>query len=217
MTKQKIVVVDDHVLLRDAVCTMINQFENFMVTGAASSGADLAANLKRFQEPDILLLDLNMPQMDGYETANWLFKNYPDIKIIILSMHDFDIAMMRLLKVGVRCFLRKDIHRNEFQIALESVAEEGYYFPNKTTGRIASFMKGCRDITEEQQCDFLTTRELNLLKLVCSDMPYKEIADRLNLSFRVVDNCRNDLFTKLNIKSRVGLAIYAIKNGIVSF
>lgn len=211
-----IILADDHILLRDALASLISQFPGFRVTGVAANGLDVMDLMKSGSKPDIIILDLNMPQMDGYETTSWLASHYPDVKILILTMYDSDIALIRLLQEGVRGFLKKDIHPDELRNALETVVDEGWYYANRTSGKIASLFRRNNDAPTNLQRNLLTDKEIAFLKLASTDMTYKEIAIELHLSTRVVDNYREALFEKLDVRSRVGLAIYAVKNGIVT-
>ncbi|MES2850906.1 MAG: response regulator transcription factor [Bacteroidota bacterium] len=216
-SRQTIILADDHILLRDALASLINRFENFKVIAVASNGTEVLDAIKAGEIPDIIILDLNMPKMDGYEVTKWISFYHSQIKILILTMYDSDIALIRLLQEGVRGFLKKDIHPDELRNALETVVEHGYYYTNSTSGKIAALFKKNKGETSGLQKNTLTETEIDFLKLASSDMTYKEIAMQLNLSTRVVDNYRETLFDKLGVRSRVGLAIYAIKNGIVSF
>ncbi len=166
--------------------------------------------------PDIIILDLNMPLMDGYENSQWLSEHYSGVKILILSMYDSDIALIRLLQHGVRGFLKKNINPDELRFALETVVNHGYYYNNNTGGRIASLFNKTGHGNLMLEKSMLKENEISFLKFCSSDMTYKEIAIRMGISTRVVDNYRDALFEKLNVKSRVGLAIYAMKNGIVT-
>jgi two-component system, NarL family, invasion response regulator UvrY len=215
--KQSLILADDHILLRDALANLISNFPGFSVTGLASDGKEVMACFEKKGAPDIIILDLNMPNMDGYETTRWLAQNYPEVKILILTMYDSDIALIRLLQEGVRGFLKKDINPDELRHALEIVVEQGYYYTNTTSNKIAALFKKGKGEASGLQKNSLTETEIEFLKLASTDMTYKEIAMQLNLSTRVVDNYREGLFEKLNVRSRVGMAIYAIKNGIVSF
>jgi len=215
--KKTLILADDHILLRDALATLINNFDHFKVISVASTGAEVLDSINAGNKPDIVILDLNMPVMDGYDTAHWLAQHHPEIKILILTMYDSDIALIRLLQEGVRGFLKKDIHPDELRYALEIVEEHGYYYANRTSGKIAALLKKNNGAQTGLEKNTLTDKEIEFLKFVSSDMTYKEIAMKLHLSTRVVDNYRETLFEKLEVRSRVGLAIYAIKNGIVRF
>lgn len=212
-----ILLADDHVLLRDALSTLINGFEGFRIIGVASNGYEVQKIMSEGQLPDLIILDLNMPEMDGFETTRWLAQQHPEVKILILTMYDSDIALIRLLQEGVRGFLKKDIHPEELRHALQTVVEQGYYYTNSTGGKIAALFKKNKGEPSALEKQSLTEMEIDFLKLVSSDMTYKEIAMQLHLSTRVVDNYRETLFDKLGVRSRVGLAVYAIKNGIIRF
>jgi two-component system, NarL family, invasion response regulator UvrY len=208
----KIILADDHILLRDALVNLINNFENFCVTAVAGNGEEVIAALKN-TTANIVLMDLNMPKMDGYETAQWITLHHPNIKIIILTMYDSEVALIRLLKAGVHGFLKKDIHPNELKNALLAVADGAFYYSNHTTHKIASLFRN----EDGLQKSILNSSEIEFLKLATTDMTYKEIANKMNLTPRAIDNYRDALFEKLDVKSRVGLAIYAVKNGVVTF
>lgn len=216
-TKYKIILADDHVLLRDALANLINDSESLKVIAAANDGEELINLLKQGYKPDVILLDLNMPRKDGFETATWLQKHYPEAKVLILTMYDSEIALIRLLQVGVRGFLKKDIHPTELRNALISVAENGYYYSHTTTGKLASLFQRNHNNQLSIEKAMLTELEIEFLKLASTELTYKEIADRMKITPRVIDSYRDSLFEKLDVKSRVGLAIYAVKSGIVNF
>lgn len=213
----KILLADDHVLLRDALSTLINSFDELKVITAVSNGQELVGELNRGVRPDVVLLDLNMPKMDGFETAIWLQQNHPDVKVLVLTMYDSEIALIRLLQVGVRGFLKKDVHPSELRSALLSVAENGFYYAHNTTGKLASLFQKNYNNQSSIEKAMLTATEIDFLRLASTELTYKEIADKMKITPRVIDSYRDNLFDKLDVKSRVGLAIYALKNGIVSF
>lgn len=212
-----VILVDDHVLLRDALSTLINSFDGLQIMGAADNGEEMIGLFKTGLMPDLVLLDLNMPKMDGFETAVWLQKNHPAVKILVLTMYDSEIALIRLLQVGVKGFLKKDIHPAELRTALISVAENGYYYAQNTTGKLASLFEKNHSNQTSFEKAMLTPTEIDFLKLASTELTYKEIADQMKITPRVIDGYRDSLFEKLDVKSRVGLAIYAVKSGIVSF
>lgn len=213
----KVILADDHVLLRDALATLIDSFEECKIIAVASNGKELVKLIGSGKIPDIVVLDLNMPEMDGYETAGWVQKHFPTIKILILTMYDSEIALIRLLQVGVRGFLKKDIHPFELKNALLSVAADGYYYAHNTTGKLASFFQKNHGNKSSIEKAMLTEHDIEFLKMASTDMTYKEIAQAMNITPRAIDGYRDSLFDKLDVKSRVGLAIYAVKNGIVTF
>jgi len=155
--------------------------------------------------------------MNGYETAIHLRDYYPEINVLMLTMYDSELALIRLLQAGVKGFLKKDIHPSELKFAINSVMQAGYYYSNHTTGRLINLFKNNNETNMTLQKTMLSQQELDFLKLACTDMTYKEVAQQMKLNPRSVDNLRDHLFTKLDVKSRVGLAMYSIKHGIVTF
>ncbi len=216
--KIKVMLVDDHVLLRDALATLINSFDEFSVIGTAGNGVELMQAIKNGDRPDIVLLDLNMPEMDGFETARKLHELNLDIRILILTMYDSEIALIRLLQLGVRGFLKKDIHPVELRTSLITLSSgSGYYYSNQATGKLASLFQKQHESNKSLEKSILSEKEIDFLKLASTDLTYKEIASEMKMTPRAIDCCRDLLFEKLDVKSRVGLAIYAVKHGIVTF
>lgn len=213
----KLVLADDHILLRDALANLINKFEGFTVTAVAGNGNEVIEFIKNGISVNIVLMDLNMPEMDGYEAAKWLVKNRPDIKIVILTMYDSEIALIRLLQAGVHGFLKKDIHPAELKYALLTIAGGDYYYSNHSTVKLASLFKKDAFDRSNLERSILNDREIEFLKMASTEMTYKEIAKTMNLSPRHIDSYRDALFNKLDVKSRVGLVIYAVKHGIITF
>jgi two-component system invasion response regulator UvrY len=212
-----VILVDDHVLLRDALASLINTFDECHVMNVAGNGKELVDEIGNGNIPCIVLLDLNMPVMDGYETAKWLRDNHPKIGVLILTMYDSEIALIRLLQLGVKGFLKKDVNPDELKAALLSVANGDYHYSHGVTGKLATLFQNNHDNNSSFDRSILNDMEIDFLKLASTDMTYKEIADIMKQTPRMIDNHRDSLFIKLNVKSRVGLAIYAIKNGIVTF
>jgi DNA-binding NarL/FixJ family response regulator len=210
----KVAMVDDHVLLRNALSSLINNSGKCKVIFEASNGKELIAQLENKNFPNVVILDVNMPEMNGHETAAYLQQHFPEIKVLMLTMYDSDLALIRLLKAGVKGFMKKDIHPNELLAAIESVHEFGYYYSAQTSSKLAGLFRNSQD----QQLDkvMLTEIEIDFLKYACSELTYKEIAGNLKMNPRAIDGMRDNLFTKLDVKSRVGLAMYAIKHGVVS-
>jgi len=213
----RIILADDHIVLRDALAKLIEGFKEFTVIAKAANGSEVVEAVRDSMQTDIVLMDLNMPIMDGYEAAKWLAKERPQVKIVILTMYDSEIALIRLLHAGVHGFLKKDIHPAELQSALLTVAAGEYYYSNHTTVKIASLFRNNTDNRFAFERVLLNEMEIEFLRLASTDMTYKEIAQTMRITPRHIDNYRDNLFTKLEVKSRVGLAIYAIRHGIVTF
>lgn len=215
--KASVAVVDDHVLLRNGLATLIHSLDRYAVLFEAANGKDLIRQLKPRYLPDIILLDINMPEMDGYETALWLKRNHPEIKVLALSMYDNENAIIRMMKNGAKGYILKDIDPLEFRMALDSLTRKGFYYSEMVTGKLIHAVNNLDEPGQTiQKLVTLNEREIDFLKLACSELTYKEIADRMYVSPRTIDGYRDTLFEKLSIKTRVGLVLYAIKNGIVS-
>ncbi|HTF30084.1 MAG TPA: response regulator transcription factor [Flavitalea sp.] len=211
-----VALADDHVLLRNALASLINNFGDFKVIIQASNGNELIEAIRNGKIPKVAILDLNMPEKNGYDTAKWLKENYPEIEVLMLTMYDSDLALIRLLQVGVKGFLKKDIHPSELKFAIKSVAEEGYYYSHNATGKLVNLFRKGKESSAMQKA-VLNEIELSFLKSCASEMTYKEIAQIMKLNPRAVDNLRDNLFTKLDVKSRVGLVMYAMKHGVATF
>ena len=212
----QIALADDHILLRDALASVINGFEDCEIAILASHGKELQEKIRPGKMPNLVILDLNMPEMDGYETAKWLRSTYPQVLILILTMYDSEIALIQLLQAGVRGFLKKDIHPSELNFAIHSVMDTGYYYSHSSTGRLVNLFRHDPLKKNFPANVTMSRNELEFLKLASTDMTYKEIARIMTISPRTVDNYRDSLFIKLGVRSRVGLAIYAIRSGIVT-
>lgn len=213
--KVKIGLVDDHILIRDTLANVVRSFDEFTVSIVAENGKEFIEKLNPVNIPEILLLDLNMPEMDGHATIHWISKNHPEIKILILTMYDAE-SLIHLIKVGVRGFLKKDVPPGELKHALHCIVENGTYCSQTITGRLFNLMKNQGTKNSAWGTVILNENEISFLKLAVSEMTYKEIAHMMQISPRTIDNYRDALFLKLNVKSRVGLVMYAVKTGIAT-
>jgi two-component system, NarL family, invasion response regulator UvrY len=213
MKKNTIGLVDDHKLLRSALASMINSFGDFDVILEACNGRELLDTLPNTQ-PDILLLDFNMPELNGLETAEILKKKYPEISVLMLTMFDTELMLIKLLQSGVKGFMKKDIHPSDLKQALDAILKEGYYYSPYTSSKLASFFRDSQSTPIWDK--ILSHQEINLMRLSSSELTYKEIAIEMGLNPRTIDSIRDGLFEKLDVKSRVGLAMYAIKHGLVT-
>lgn len=214
--KINIVLVDDHKLLRNGLAGLINSFSNYSVLYEANNGREFIDLIKTKPLPQIVLMDINMPEMDGYETCNWLKNNYPEIKALALSMYDNENAVIRMFKAGAKGYILKDCEPRELEMALQALISKGFYYSEMVTGKLIHTINSLDEDDHVKNMVALNDREITFLKHTCTELTYKEIAEKMFLSPRTIDGYRDDLFQKLNIKTRVGLAMYAIKNGIVS-
>jgi len=211
-----IAIVDDHAMFRKGLMILINLFPNYSVLFDASNGKDFIAQLNPKHLPDIVLMDITMPEMDGYATAEWLHNNYPDIKILALSTMDSEAAIIKMIKSGAKGYVLKDAEPDELKLAFDEVMSQGYFYNELITRKV---LKGVGKLVDGKNPMSvfvkLTDREIEFLKYACTEMAYKEIADKMFVSVRTVEGYRDALCEKLDLKSRVGLAMYAIKNQIV--
>ena len=213
--KIKIIMVDDHILLRDALAAYLNSLDEFDVIAMAADGREVIHQLEIGTIPDLLLLDLGMPGLGGYETAKFVCAKYPQVHVVILTMFDSEISFIRLLRVGAKAFLKKDIEPLELRKALEYVADGGYFYGDKEMGKFTEILRDSNETTDLLKKNMLNETEIKFLQLASTDLTYKAIADIMQMSPRKIDHFRDNLFSKLDVKSRVGLAMFAIKNGLV--
>ena len=210
----KIAMVDDHNLLRAGLATVLNTFDGFEVIFEANNGREFIDKLKTHPHPDIVLLDINMPVMNGYETAEWIKKNLPDSKILVLTMLDSDLAIIKMLNFGARGFLFKDSHPEQLQKALIQLRDIGFCLNEFYASRYnpdTDTYEPSPPPTPPQ----LSEKEVEFLKLVSTELTYREIAEAMKVSPRTVDSYRDTLFKKLHVISRVGLVLFAVRSGIV--
>ena len=205
----QIVLVDDHRLFRSGLVSLIGSLGNYQILFEAGNGEELIRKISPHLKPDIILLDINMPVMGGIETAQWLRSNYPDVCIIVLSMYEDAEKVLAMVKLGVKGYLLKDAEPEEFKQALQKVARGELYYPDFVTRHMVNSFN--RNVDEIK----LNSRELEFLRLSGTELTYKEIADHMFVSARTIDGYRDVLFEKLQIKSRVGLVLYAIKNNLI--
>jgi DNA-binding NarL/FixJ family response regulator len=214
----QIAMIDDHILLRNGLAKIINEFDGFEVTLQANNGKEFIDLISTRRKPDIVLLDVNMPVMNGYETAKWIHSHLPGTKMLVLSMLDADYVFIRMLRLGARGFMIKDSHPDQFYQALVQIRDKGYYMNEVLSPRMTQrIKKDPAESTAGSPFDppKLSEKEIEFLKLACTELTYREIAETLGVSIRTVDSYRDVLFDKLDVSTRVGLVLYAIKNGIV--
>ena len=213
----KIILADDHILLRDALANLINTFKEFEVIAKAADGSEVIELLQEGWWADILLMDLNMPKMDGYETAKLLATQQPRLKIVILTMYNTEMLLIRLLHAGVCGFLKKDVHPQELHQALLAIAAGEYYYSNHNTEQIVTLLKKQEHSPTNVERSILTNYEIDFIKLCATEITYVKIAEAMELKPKFIDNLRQSIFLKLDVNTRVGLVIYAVKNGLIGF
>jgi len=210
----KIALADDHAILRKGVAEILSKFENMSVIIEAGHGVELLSKMEAAPElPDVCILDINMPEMNGYDTALEIKKRWPAIRMLALSMYDTELNVIKMLRNGANGYVLKDSDPEELRFAISEVHRHGFYHSELVTGRMLHILHDSENRMNAEMND----REKQFLEYCCTELTYKEIADKMFLSPRTIDGYREALFKKLNVTTRTGLAIYAIKAGIVSF
>lgn len=210
--KINIGVTDDQRLFLKSLSTLINTFPLCNVVLDASNGEDILRKMGAAPVlPDILLLDVNMPVMDGVQAARAIAQKYPEVKLVALSMKDDDPTIITMIKAGCCAYLLKDIHPDELEKALLEIHTKGYYNADAVNVNSRRLILHARQ--EETQA--LSDREQAFLQLACSDLTYKEIAAELHLSERTVDGYRDSIFDKFKVQSRVGMVLEGLRKNII--
>lgn len=210
--------VDDHTLFRKGLISLIEMVgKEYTILFEAFNGIDLQKKLDPQQVPDIVLMDINMPGMDGFASVQWLADNFPPIKILVVSMVEKEETIVRMLKMGVKGYLSKDVEPRELGEALHAILNKGYYYTDFITGKLVHALKNEKDDDHSSRgyLNLMSQQEKIFLQHACSELTYNQIAAKMFLSPKTIDGYRNSLFEKLQVKSRVGLALFAVKHGLV--
>ena len=211
--KTTVAIVDDHRLLAQALAELVNRLEGYTVLFCAENGQDLLRKLLHQSAPDMVLLDVNMPVMNGPETAIALREQYPQIQVLALSMLDDEVSVVQMMQYGARGYLLKGCQPGELLQALDDVRTKGLHNSAFLTGRLLSQLN--RPVPVPPKIAHrLNDRELTFIRLACSELIYVEIADKMCVSARTVDGYREAVFEKLQVKTRVGLVLAAVKLGL---
>lgn len=211
-----IAVADDHALFRKGLIALIHSLGGgYKVIFEAGNGNGFIDELQASaQEPDIAIVDINMPGKNGFETVAWINEHRPLVKVLVVSMLDKEDVMLRMLRMGVKGYLSKDVEPEDLKRALDAIRYKGFYYTDFITGRLLHDLQ--KDSSGKSRHTTLTERETEILQWMCTELSYKEIAARLNLSVKTIDIYKDNLCKKTGCLSRVGLVIYAIRNEIYS-
>ncbi|PHR14664.1 MAG: DNA-binding response regulator [Aequorivita sp.] len=203
-----VVVVDDHFLLSQAIGGLVQGFKNFNVLFLCKNGKELLDKLNNPKNiPDLVLMDIKMPILNGIETTEILKKKFPKVKVLALSIEEDEYTILKMLKAGASGYLMKDTKKNILEKALIEVMQKGYYYTN-TVSQILI------DSLENEIDTDLKEKEIEFIKLACTDMSYKEIADAMCCSYKTVEGYRDSVHKKLKIKNRIGLVLFAIHHNL---
>lgn len=210
----QIAIIDDHKIFCDSLEGLINDFEGFHVKWCVQEGSK-AINLLQDDHnlPDVVLLDIVMPGMNGVEIAKWIYENKKEIKVLALTMEEDDNSVIQMLQYGVKGYLLKNISSEELHAALEQVVKYGYYYTPIITGNIHKHIE--KKILNKNVPE-MSGREKELLDYLCTDMSYAEISKKVFLSESTIDTYRARLFEKFEVKNRIGLVLKAAHLGLVA-
>jgi len=210
-----VVIADDHLLIAKALTAIIDTFKNYKVLYEVPNGKELMVQFKHKQRvPDIVLLDINMPEMDGFETARWLTAHHHEILILALSMQNDEQTLIKMIKAGARGYLLKNIHPKELENALNALVSKGVYYSDAYVSKVMQHI--IREDDPRESTKGISDREKLFLQYAATELTYKEIGEKMFCSPRTVESYRDALFERLNLKTRVGLVVYAIKNKLIS-
>jgi DNA-binding NarL/FixJ family response regulator len=211
----KVVIADDHTLYRAGVKTALSIKKDVELIAEAENGAQLLTLLKHI-EPDVILLDIQMPIMDGIQTLPEIRKVRPEAKVIMLSMHNDHSMISKLMEIGANSYLTKNSDSETIYQAIKTCYEQEFFFNELTNKALISGIRNKRTEVVAPQDAQLNDKELRVLKLMCEEKTTKEIADIVDISPRTVEAIRDRLKSKIGAKSMAGLVMYAVKNGILN-
>jgi len=212
----RIVLADDHAVMRRGLRLVLEQQEDFQVLGEANDGRE-AINLVESCKPDVAVLDITMPNLNGIEAARQIIAKQPNVAVVILSMHSDEGYVLRALKAGARGYLLKESPEADFIQAVRSVSEgKAYFSPAVSRMLVEDYIRQLQDKDIEDSYDLLTPRERELLQLIAEGKSNKDIANMLNLSLYTVETHRSNILEKLNLHSVPELILYAVRKGVIS-
>ncbi len=209
LKKIAIAIVDDHTPFRSNLVKLIERFEEVSIIFEAINGYDFLEKLSKNVAIDVVLMDINMPIMDGYKTTKWIKANYPSIKVLALSMFEDDNVIIEMVKAGAGGYLLKGSKPSDLLVAIQTIHKNGFYFNDFVSDKLISTLQ------KNTFKAIYTEKELIFLQLCSTELTYREIAVQMNVSHRTVDNYRESLFIKFNIRSRTGLVVCGIKSGLI--
>ena len=204
-----IAIVDDHTLFRSGLAALLSEFPELNLVFQAANGKQLQETITKHPLPDVVLMDINMPVQNGRETTAWLKENYPQTKVLALSMFNAEKEVIAMLRAGAGGYLLKESDPGEVLNAIKTIHSQGIYLNEIVSGKLL------HAVIHQKPPETFTDLEMEFLRHCCTELAYKEIASEMNVSVRTVDNYRDTLFSKLNIRSRTGLVLYCIKNRLV--
>lgn len=214
MKKIKLAVVEDQQLFRSGIISLLGEFEELEIIIEAENGKDFINQLKK-NKPQVVLMDLEMPEMNGIETTEYLHSKFPEIKILILTMHDEDEFILHLIEKGANGFLLKDSSIETVVDAIYAIMENGYYFNDRVSKTMVKGLVRSKKIIPSFNNIQLSAREVEVIKLICKEYTNREISEKLNLSVRTIDNHRDKILSKIGARNTAGIVMFALKNNLL--
>jgi DNA-binding NarL/FixJ family response regulator len=212
----QVIITDDHQIFRNGLKLVLNEINNIKVIGEAENGKELLQKMEQLV-PDIVFMDVKMPEMNGIETTRLIHEKYPDVKIIVLSMYGTEEHFKHMMSAGACAYLLKNADKTEIETAINSVVDGKNYF---SEALVKELLRKNYFLSKEEKVPFdnpdnLTQREIEVLQLICKGHSNAEIAKSLNISPRTVDGHRANILDKTSAKNSISMVIYAIKRGYV--
>ena len=211
----KIAVVDDQKLFRQGMISMLEEFDELKVIIEAENGQELLNELRK-EEPDVILLDLEMPVMDGIVATDFVRTKYPGIKIVILTSHDDDAFITHLVEKGANGFLLKDSNIDTVVDAIYDAVETGFHFSERVSkAMVKGLVKHNRVIPNFNNDAQLTKKEIEVIQLICKERTTREISELLNISYRTVEGHRESILQKTGARNLAGIVMFAVRNNLI--
>lgn len=210
---KKVIIVDDHQIFLDGLKEVFKAFDDISIVGEANDGVDLIDLLGK-TDCDVILMDVNMPKMDGTAATKYVKQNYPDVKVLMLTMHDSKAMIEKLVKAGADGYVLKNTAKGELKMAIETLCSDQNYYSPMVTQTIMQSMRQKEALASDYGAVELTDREKDVLKLIAKEMTSHEIAEQLFISHHTVESHRKNLIAKLGVRSLAGLVKYAVKSGL---
>lgn len=208
----KIAFVDDHKMFRHSVCQIINSWENCKVVIESSNGNQLLKEIEIGDRPDLVISDLRMPEMNGFEMINEISVRYPKIKILVCTMFDSTETILQSIKCGAHGYIKKCSDLPQLKTAIFEIIQSGFYFSELETSRVLKNFVNSGEIPIKNE---INEEEYIFLKLLATDLTYKEIADKMKATIRHIEYIRSNLFSRFEVKSKIGLVVYALEKGLI--
>jgi two-component system, NarL family, invasion response regulator UvrY len=211
--KHKIGIADDHILVRKALIRLINSFEEYNVLFEVDNGTELKGAITKNGLPDIVLMDINMPNGNGFEATAWLHKNYPFVKVLVLSMMSDEAVIIKIIKLGAKGYILKTMEPEQLKTALDSIIKNDFYLPEIISGKVISGLQ--HNVDADKKEITVNEKELIFLQLLSTEMSYREISAHMFVSHRSIDEYKASLCERFHVKTRIGLVMFAIKNKLI--